>query len=53
MPKRRLKALVVDDEKSVRSLVIGWLFREGFLCNEAEDGSQALQEINRRDTTLS
>jgi HD-like signal output (HDOD) protein/CheY-like chemotaxis protein len=47
MPKRRLKALVVDDEKSVRSLVIGWLFREGFLCNEAEDGSQALQEINR------
>ena len=45
MPKRRLKALVVDDEKNVRSLVIGWLFREGFLCNEAEDGAQALQEM--------
>jgi HD-like signal output (HDOD) protein/CheY-like chemotaxis protein len=46
MPKRRLKALVVDDEKNVRSLVIGWLFREGFLCNEAEDGAKALQEID-------
>ncbi len=45
MPKRRLKALVVDDEKSVRSLVIGWLFREGYLCNEAEDGAKALHEM--------
>jgi HD-like signal output (HDOD) protein/DNA-binding response OmpR family regulator len=45
MAKRRLKALVVDDEKNVRSLLIGWLFREGFLCNEADDGAKALREI--------
>jgi HD-like signal output (HDOD) protein/CheY-like chemotaxis protein len=45
MSKRRLKALVVDDEKNVRSLLIGWLFREGFLCNEAEDGAAALRAI--------
>lgn len=47
MPKRRLKALVVDDEKNVRSLLISWLFREGFLCNEADDGAKALREIGQ------
>jgi CheY-like chemotaxis protein len=45
MSKRRLRALVVDDEKNVRSLLIGWLFREGFLCNEADDGGKALRDI--------
>jgi HD-like signal output (HDOD) protein/DNA-binding NarL/FixJ family response regulator len=45
MPKRRLKALVVDDEKSVRALLISCLFRQGFVCNEAEDGAKALREI--------
>jgi HD-like signal output (HDOD) protein/DNA-binding response OmpR family regulator len=45
--KRRLKALVVDDEKNVRSLLIAWLFREGFLCNEADDGAEALREIGQ------
>jgi HD-like signal output (HDOD) protein/DNA-binding response OmpR family regulator len=47
MSKRRLKALVVDDEKNVRSLLIAWLFREGFLCNEADDGAKALREISQ------
>jgi CheY-like chemotaxis protein len=47
MSKRRLKALVVDDEKNVRSLLIGWLFREGFLCNEVDDGTKALREIEQ------
>ncbi|HXY33143.1 MAG TPA: HDOD domain-containing protein, partial [Planctomycetaceae bacterium] len=45
MSKRRLKALVVDDEKHIRALIIGWLFREGFLCNEADDGAKALREL--------
>jgi HD-like signal output (HDOD) protein/DNA-binding NarL/FixJ family response regulator len=45
MPQRRLKALIVDDEKGVRSLLIGYLFRQGFLCNEAEDGAKALREL--------
>jgi HD-like signal output (HDOD) protein/DNA-binding NarL/FixJ family response regulator len=45
MSNRRLKALVVDDEKSVRSLLIGWLFREGFLCNEADNGATALRAL--------
>jgi HD-like signal output (HDOD) protein/CheY-like chemotaxis protein len=45
VPKSRLKALVVDDEKNVRALLIGWLFRDGFLCNEAEDGAKALREL--------
>jgi HD-like signal output (HDOD) protein/DNA-binding response OmpR family regulator len=52
MSKRRLKALVVDDEKNVRSLLIGWLFREGFLCNEADDGAKALRELEQADYDL-
>jgi HD-like signal output (HDOD) protein/CheY-like chemotaxis protein len=47
MSTRRLKALVVDDEKNVRSLLIHWLFREGFVCNEADDGAAALRAIEQ------
>ncbi|HEV8004084.1 MAG TPA: HDOD domain-containing protein [Planctomycetaceae bacterium] len=52
MAKRRLKALVVDDDTNVRSLLIGWLFREGFLCNEADDGAKALREMQHADYDL-
>ena len=45
MSKRRLKALVVDDEERVRSLLIALLFREGFMCNEADDGAAAQRAL--------
>jgi HD-like signal output (HDOD) protein/DNA-binding NarL/FixJ family response regulator len=45
--KKRLKALVVDDEYNIRSLLTECLFRAGFICNEADDGVKALREIKQ------
>ena len=38
----RVRALVVDDEPSLRTVVAGYLRREGYAVQEAGDGEQAL-----------
>ena len=46
------RALVVDDEASVRGLVARLLTRRGYSVTEAEDGEAALREIGRADFDL-
>ena len=46
------RALVVDDEASVRSLVARLLTRRGFDVAQAEDGEAALRLLSQRDFDL-
>jgi DNA-binding response OmpR family regulator len=46
-----LRALVVDDERSVRDLIATALSKEGFHCDVASDGSDAWERIS--DAALS
>jgi DNA-binding response OmpR family regulator len=42
-----LRALVVDDEAVARRVVIHALMREGFLCDPAVDGLDAMEKLRR------
>lgn len=44
-----LKALIVEDERSIVDLLRGYLEREGFEVSEALDGDSALAEISARN----
>ena len=41
-----LRILVVDDEAAVRTVLRGWLEREGHHVDEAADGREALQKLD-------
>lgn len=47
MPDHPYRALVVDDETLVRNLTVRALVREGFTCDTAADGAQALEMVRR------
>lgn len=44
----RLRALVVDDESSVRKLIVASLIKEGFECVEASNGEVAARQVGER-----
>ena len=46
------RALIVDDECHVRSLISRWLSDEGFECFQAEDASAACNHLRRRQVHL-
>jgi len=48
MNKPNQRALVVDDEKLVRSLTVRALQQAGFECEEAADGKEAMEQLNRQ-----
>ena len=41
--KNHIAVLVVDDENYIRDIVVRWLNAEGYQCEQAEDGPEALQ----------
>jgi DNA-binding NtrC family response regulator len=44
---RRRRALVVDDEPTIRSALVRYLRRRGWQADEAEDGKAALRKLGR------
>lgn len=46
------RVLVVDDEKFIRDILADFLTMEGYSVSTAEDGSQALDELSRRNFSL-
>ncbi|MCB9555053.1 MAG: response regulator [Deltaproteobacteria bacterium] len=46
------RVLVVDDEKVIREILSDFLTIEGFLVRTVEDGSAALEELQRRSYNL-
>jgi DNA-binding NtrC family response regulator len=44
---RRRRALVVDDEPTIRSALVRYLRRRGWQADEAEDGKSALQKLGQ------
>ncbi len=44
-----MKILVVDDEKLIREVIKEYCNYEDFLCDEAEDGTQALEMVKNND----
>ncbi len=45
--ERRGQVLVVDDDVVARQILVAALKREGFVCTEAIDGAQALQQLDQ------
>ena len=41
-----MKILIVDDEVMIREVIKEYLNNEGFNCEEAENGFQALEMLN-------
>ncbi len=37
------RVLLVEDERSIRDIIVAWLFRDGFDCREAADGRAAME----------
>src|SRR2546428_12822032 len=48
----RQKILVVEDEGDIRELIRYNLVQEGFAVEEAEDGAEALERVQRRAPDL-
>jgi response regulator RpfG family c-di-GMP phosphodiesterase len=46
------RVLVVDDEKVIREILSDFLTMEGYVVRTVEDGSNALQELERRSYNL-
>ena len=44
MSKERTRILVVDDEEIVRESLSGWLAKDGYTLDTAEDGPTALDD---------
>jgi len=49
---KQFRALVVDDEPSIRSLLTSALAREDFLCDAAENGEEAWERIQEEHYDL-
>ena len=52
MEARPLRILVVDDEQPIVELLTGYLEREGWLVDTADDGPAALEAVRRLDPDL-
>lgn len=50
IPKEKI--LLVDDEKDIRSILSKGLSIRGYVCEEAEDGDQALEKLERNPSDL-
>ncbi len=50
--KRTEKILIVDDEPSVRSVIVRTLTTLGYVCDEATDGREALTKIRQNGFSL-
>lgn len=48
----REKILLVDDEKDIRSILSKGLAVRGYICEEAEDGEQALEKLESNPSDL-
>lgn len=46
------KILVVDDDASIRKLIVVYLTREGYAVAEASNGQAALEEMRKGDVDL-
>ena len=46
-PEERPRVLVVDDEKFIRDIIADFLGMEGYIVRTAEDGSSAVNELER------
>src|SRR6187401_3832879 len=46
-PEDRPRVLVVDDEKFIRDIIADFLGMEGYIVRTAEDGSSAVNELER------
>lgn len=46
------KILVVDDQESVRNLLVAFLGRSGFKCQEASNGKEAFERMEERSFSL-
>jgi putative nucleotidyltransferase with HDIG domain len=51
-PRDRPRVLVVDDEKFIRDILADFLGMEGYVVRTAEDGSSAIQELQRASYDL-
>ncbi|MCL4848468.1 MAG: sigma-54 dependent transcriptional regulator [Acidobacteria bacterium] len=47
MNKERTRVLIVDDEEIVRESLSGWLEKDGYTVETAEDGPTAVDKVNR------
>src|SRR5688500_1093692 len=48
----RLRCLVVDDEPRLRQVLVRLMEGDGFECSQAENGSAALQALQRETVPL-
>ena len=44
----RVRVLIVDDEQVIRDMLMTYLSLEGFSCKAVEDGTVAVEELQRR-----
>ncbi len=52
MTEPKEKILLVDDEEALRNILSIGLGSRGYVCDEAEDGDQALKKLETRPTDL-
>jgi DNA-binding response OmpR family regulator len=52
MPDSEIKILVVDDEESIRQLMLEVIQRQGYGSLEAADAGQALEILDRNEVDL-
>ncbi|MDD5337879.1 MAG: response regulator [Dehalococcoidales bacterium] len=52
MTEPKEKILLVDDEESIRSILSMGLGARGYVCDEAEDGDQALKKLEKGPSDL-
>lgn len=52
LPHQGARVLVVDDEPTVRHILCRWLTQEGYVCQEASDGAEALRMLHTGDYSL-
>lgn len=50
--KHEYRVLIVDDEQEMRELIRLYLEKEGYLCQEAEDGEAALELLQKESFDL-
>ena len=50
--KKQASVLIVDDESFVREIVARWLEAEGYSCDQADGGLEALEALASQDFTL-
>jgi len=49
MDEDKIRVLIADDEDGLRSTIAAWLTDEGFVVEEAPDGSEAIKKVQAND----